>query len=118
VHAKDLAKKWQADATLVDILGPDVDANGISSATSSYSWSYTFLSKKTDKVFMISVGSAADVAALSKVMTDNSYLFLGSDAGLKGTDMQLSRCDGRPAVWKIRAFEIDAVTGKQVKSGG
>jgi hypothetical protein len=85
-HAQDLAKKWQGDAILVNILGPDVDANGISSATSSYSWSYTFVSKKTDKVFMISVGNAAAVAALSKVMTDNSYLFyVGSDAGLTGS---------------------------------
>ncbi len=85
-NARNLAKKWQGDASLVDILGPSVDANGVSSPSASYSWSYTFVSKKTDKAFMISVGKAADVSALSKVMTDNSYLFyIGTDAGLTGS---------------------------------
>jgi len=85
-NARNLAKKWQGDASLVDILGPSVDANGVSSPSSSYAWSYTFISKKADKVLMISVGNAASVASLSKMMTDNSLLFyIGTDAGLTGS---------------------------------
>lgn len=85
-NAINLARKWQPDASLVNILGPSVDARGVSLPSSPYSWSYTFDSKKAGKAFMVSVGNVADAATLSKIMTDGSYLFyVGKDAGLTGS---------------------------------